>query len=222
MPIGSIPASLLTHLNVAFAYITSGFDLTTMPGISPTLYQNVGNVKSKNPSIKIIISVGGWTFTNPGASQEIFSDMASSETNRATFISNIIAWLGEYGYDGIDFDWEYPGATDRGGHADDGANYVQFLKELRAAMTASGKDYIITFTAPSSYWYLQYFDLPGMIESADWINFMSYDLHGVWDASDLYIGKEVFAHTNLTEIELALDLVSLPCFCFSPVSGLLC
>ncbi|GFP57665.1 endochitinase [Trichoderma asperellum] len=144
MPIGSIPASLLPHLNVAFAYITSGFDLTTLPGISPTLYQNVGNVKSKNPNIKIIISVGGWTFTNPGASQEIFSDMESSETNRATFISNIIAWQGEYGYDGIDFDWEYPGATDRGGHADDGANYVQFLKDLRAAMTASGKDYIIT------------------------------------------------------------------------------
>ncbi|KAH8129747.1 glycoside hydrolase superfamily [Trichoderma asperelloides] len=155
MPIGSIPASLLPHLNVAFAYITSGFDLTTLPGISPTLYQNVGNVKSKNPNIKIIIS-------------EIFSDMESSETNRATFISNIIAWQGEYGYDGIDFDWEYPGATDRGGHADDGANYVH------------------------SYWYLQYFDLPSMIEFADWIKFMSYDLHGFWrvdiDPSDIVLG----------------------------------
>jgi chitinase len=44
-----------------------------------------------------------------------------------------------------------------------------------------------------------------MAEYADWINLMSYDLHGVWD-SDNPIGSQVLAHTNLTEIDLALDL----------------
>lgn len=34
---------------------------------------------------------------------------------------------------------------------------------------------------------------------------MSYDLHGVWDR-DNPIGNHVLAHTNLTEIDLALDL----------------
>lgn len=42
----------------------------------------------------------------------------------------------------------------------------------------------------------------------DWINLMSYDLHGVWD-SDNPIGNQVLAHTNLTEIDYALDLVRL-------------
>lgn len=43
---------------------------------------------------------------------------------------------------------------------------------------------------------------------ADWINLMSYDLHGIWDSKNP-IGNQVLAHTNLTEIDLALDLVSL-------------
>jgi chitinase len=81
------------------------------------------------------------------------------------------------------------------------------VKELREAINASGREYIITFTAPSSYWYLRHFDLKGMEEHVDWINLMSYDLHGVWDASNP-IGNQVLAHTNLTEIDQALDLVS--------------
>lgn len=44
-----------------------------------------------------------------------------------------------------------------------------------------------------------------MTDHVDWINVMSYDLHGTWDSSDP-IGNQVLAHTNLTEIKLALDL----------------
>lgn len=36
---------------------------------------------------------------------------------------------------------------------------------------------------------------------------MSYDLHGIWDR-DNPIGNQILGHTNLTEIDLALDLVS--------------
>lgn len=35
---------------------------------------------------------------------------------------------------------------------------------------------------------------------------MSYDLHGVWDAKDVYIGNIVQAHTNLTEIKQTIGL----------------
>ena len=46
-----------------------------------------------------------------------------------------------------------------------------------------------------------------MLKYADWVNFMTYDLHGVWDATDPYIGSIVQSHTNLTEIKLAVDLL---------------
>ena len=109
------------------------------------------------------------------------------------------------GFDGVDVDWEYPGAPDRGGQKEDTDNYVLLLKTMRQTFDSSGNKFGITFTAPSSYWYLRWFNLPGMIKYVDWINLMSYDLHGVWDANNP-IGSIVQGHTNLTEIKTAAQL----------------
>lgn len=68
---------------------------------------------------------------------------------------------------------EYPGAPDRGGSKEDTDNYVELVKTLRAKFDSSGKTLGITFTAPSSYWYLRWFDLPGMMKYCDWLNFVS-------------------------------------------------
>lgn len=80
------------------------------------------------------------------------------------------------------------------------------MEELRTAFDAEGKGWGITFTVPTSYWYLRWFDVPGMAKSVDWINVMSYDLHGVWDKLNP-IGSIVNPHTNLTEIDDALKLL---------------
>ncbi|SCO15302.1 related to chitinase [Fusarium fujikuroi] len=205
MSVGEIPVNYLTHLIVSFGYIDSNFRIANMDGLSSDVYRNVGEIKAQNPGLKIMIALGGWTFNDPGPWQSVFPTMVSSQANRATFIKNLLGFLSEYGYDGVDFDWEYPGAKDPGGSDKDGENYTAMLKELRQAITASGRDYITTFTAPTSYWYLRHFDIKNMSESVDWINLMSYDLHGVWDG-DNPIGKHVLSHTNLTEIDLALDL----------------
>lgn len=107
---------------------------------------------------------------------------------------------------GIDIDWEYPGAPDRGGQKADTANFVSLLQTLRSTFNASPRTLGISFTAPSSYWYLRWFDLPSLIKYADWINLMTYDLHGVWDRNNP-IGSIVQAHTNLTEIGYATELL---------------
>ena len=105
---------------------------------------------------------------------------------------------------------------------------MSLLQTLKATFTQGTQTYGLTFTAPSSYWYLRWsvflrthcvikkcslsdrtshyrFDLPNLIKYADWINLMSYDLHGVWDR-DNPIGSIVQGHTNLTEIKLAVEL----------------
>ena len=82
-----------------------------------------------------------------------------------------------YGFDGADLDWEYPGADDRGGIPADTQNYVALCKEMSAAF---GRRYQLTVTVPTSYWYLQHFDLAAMQDSISWYNLMAYDLHGVW------------------------------------------
>jgi chitinase len=64
--------------------------------------------------------------------------------------------------------------------AADTANFVQFMKELRSAFETLG----VTATLPSSYWYLQGFDVKNLQDSVDWFNVMTYDIHGTWDGEN--------------------------------------
>jgi chitinase len=53
---------------------------------------------------------------------------------------------------------------------------------------------------------MQHFDIVAIEKVVDWFNVMTYDLHGTWDSTDKFIGPIVNAHTNLTEIDLTMDL----------------
>ncbi|KAH8427245.1 uncharacterized protein LDX57_004958 [Aspergillus melleus] len=110
----------------------------------------------------------------------------------------------EYGFDGIDIDWEYPAADDRGGAPRDIANLVTFLSELKKAV---GTKFGLTITLPSSYWYLKGFDLVGIAKYVESFNFMAYDIHGTWDGTSEWTSSVVNPHTNLTEISDGLDLL---------------
>ena len=194
-----------THLNFAFSFFDpSSFEIAPMDSNGASLYSRFTALKSKKSSLQTWISVGGWSFTDPGPTQTAFSEMTSSSGNRQKFISGLIKFMDTYGFDGIDLDWEYPGADDRGGKSQDTANYVSLAAELRAAF---GTKYGISMTLPTSYWYLQHFDLLGIQKSVDWFNLMAYDLHGIWDAQSKFVGPYIAPHTNLTEIDLGLDLL---------------
>ncbi|EEA19154.1 bacteriodes thetaiotaomicron symbiotic chitinase, putative [Talaromyces marneffei ATCC 18224] len=129
-------------------------------------------------------------------------------SDMAVFAEAVLKTLQQYGFDGVDLDWEYPAASDRAGKTADTVNYVYLVNQLRKTFDESGQTYGITFTIPTSYWYMQHFDIPAMLEGgADWANLMAYDLHGVWDGKDPNIGSVIASHTNLTEIKASLDLL---------------
>lgn len=175
-----------------------------MDGLDESLFRELTDVKSRNSGLQTIIAIGGWTFTDPGPTQTVLSTICSTQSNRAKFISNLLSFLRFHAFDGVDFDWEYPGAPDRGGHPDDGKNFVSLLSELQDAIKSQPIRYTVSFTVPTSYWYLKWFDLSA-VDHVDWINLMTYDLHGTWDSTNP-VGNHVLAHTNLTEIKQALDL----------------
>lgn len=138
--------------------------------------------------------------------QPVFGQIASSGVFRSQFAENLVAFMSEYGFDGVDIDWEYPGAGDRGGTKNDYDNFPLLLKAIRQAFNDHGHGrWGISITAPSSYWYLQWFNLGELVKHVNFINLMSYDLHGIWDQNN-EIGKQVLAHTNLTEVDHALEL----------------
>ncbi|XWW92081.1 hypothetical protein V2A60_000003 [Cordyceps javanica] len=171
------------------------------------LYPRFTGLKDYNPGLQTWISIGGWSMNDanqPTAST--FSDLAGSSSAQSAFFESLLSFLETYGFDGVDIDWEYPVAKERSGRPSDFANYVSFLKDLRSALGGSGHNYGLTLTLPSSYWYMQHFDIQQLEKTVDWFNVMTYDLHGTWDSTDRFIGPVVNAHTNLTEIDLTMDL----------------
>ncbi|CAD6594277.1 MAG: hypothetical protein ASARMPREDX12_008557 [Alectoria sarmentosa] len=193
-----------THINFAFAFFDpSSFQIAPMDPNSASLLGRFTALKNKFNELETWISVGGWSFTDPGPTQEAFSTMSSTSANRQIFIKGLLQFMNHYGFDGVDLDWEYPQADDRGGQPADTENYVALAKELKAALGQKG----LSMTLPTSFWYLQHFDVNSLQEYVDWFNFMSYDLHGVWDAQSQFVGPYIAPHTNLTEIDLGLDLL---------------
>lgn len=78
-----------------------------MDGVPADLFEQVTALKSQNSGIKMIVSIGGWSFTDNGTTtQPVFTAIVSSAANRATFISNLFAFMTQYAFDGCDFDWE--------------------------------------------------------------------------------------------------------------------
>lgn len=105
-----LDTKLWTHLNYAFALINPEDNtIATMNSWDEEFYRAFTDLKKKKPSLKCYISVGGWD-----AGGKVFSNMAKSAESRKTFIQSTIKFMEKYSFDGIDIDWEYPVAEDRG------------------------------------------------------------------------------------------------------------
>ncbi|MDR2657703.1 MAG: hypothetical protein LBB86_07750, partial [Oscillospiraceae bacterium] len=90
-------AKRLTHLNLAFAKIDNqgGFSC------NHPLQARIGELRELNPRLKIISSI---IPEQPNA----FTVCAADPELRVKAARNCAAFLNEYAYDGVDFDWEYP------------------------------------------------------------------------------------------------------------------
>merc|ERR1712232_864175 len=115
-------------------------------------------MKAKAPGSKALISVGGWNFNDCKASPadthgqgsatcEIFSRIAASNEHIRTFANNVIRFCRKWGFDGFDFDWEYPVVA---GHNDasqvtketkqDYANYITMLRVMKEEFAREATD----------------------------------------------------------------------------------
>ena len=75
-----------THMNFAFSFFDpSSLEITPMDSNGASLYSRFTALKSKKPSLQTWISVGGWSFIDPGPTQTAFSEMTSTSGNRQKF-----------------------------------------------------------------------------------------------------------------------------------------
>ncbi|KAK3321874.1 hypothetical protein B0H66DRAFT_638391 [Apodospora peruviana] len=162
-------------------------------------------LKRLKPGLQTWLSIGGWSFNDPGPTAATFSQLVGSTTAQTAFFSSLLSFMQQYSFDGVDIDWEYPTTPDRSGSPADYVNLATFIGKLRTQLNTKG--YGLSMTLPSSYWYMRGFDIASLATHIDWFNVMTYDLHGTWDAIDPWIGNIMLAHTNLTEIRQTMDLM---------------
>ncbi|KAH7015839.1 hypothetical protein EDB80DRAFT_568032 [Ilyonectria destructans] len=144
---------------------------------------------------------------DPTTFQVVPAAKGDTELYRQVFISSLVSLMNTYNFDGVDIDWEYPEAPDRQGRGEDFANLPKFLRHIKSSLTQNGAKNGLSIAIPASYWYLQHFDIVNIAKYVDFFNVMTYDLHGSWDTPESWLGSHLNSHTNLTEIEDALDLL---------------
>jgi chitinase len=144
-------------------------------------------LKAAYPRLKVLISLGGWTLSSH------FSEAASSAASRQAFVASCIGLFlkGDLGngmsmaglFDGIDVDWEYPGAlgnTSAFSPADP-RNFTLLLAEFRRQLDLLDKRYLLTIAAPAGHEDYSILDLNAIHPYLNYINLMAYDFHGTWE-----------------------------------------
>ncbi|KAF2492808.1 glycoside hydrolase [Lophium mytilinum] len=193
----------LTHLYFAFAYIDPAtYSIVPADPADVELIPRFTALKTQ--TMQTWVAVGGWSFSDPGPTQGTWSAMTSSKEHRALFITSVVSFMDQWGFQGLDLDWEYPATEVRGGHEGDTANLVSLVQELRAAF---GSRYGLSVILAPDYWYLRGMDPKAMEPYVDWFGFMGYDLHGAWDAAANTIGATVRPQSDIRDIDN--DLVPL-------------
>ncbi|KAM7188802.1 class III chitinase [Naviculisporaceae sp. PSN 640] len=186
-----------THLYYSFASINpTTFAVTPADPNDVALYKEFTALKSRG--LQTWIAVGGYDFSDANKpTHGTWSKMASTASNRAAFISSLKTFMTTYGFQGVDIDWEYPVAKERGGNPEDTANLVLLMKEMRASF---GTAFGISMALAPDYWYLRHFDAKAMESSVDFFGMMLYDLHGFWDADVKTLGSLVRGQADIREI----------------------
>jgi chitinase len=153
----------VTHINYSFGHVNETCDGIRID--NPDRLKSLVELKQRKPSLKILLSIGGWTSGR-------FSEMAMKESTRKSFASDCKRIVDAFGLDGIDMDWEYPTSSEAGisSSPEDTGNFNRLMQEIRNAI---GNNRLLTFASAATG---QYYDFKTLTGIVDFVNIMMYDV----------------------------------------------
>ncbi|EKO3944033.1 chitinase C-terminal domain-containing protein [Vibrio fluvialis] len=178
--------------------------------------------------VKTLISIGGWAetgghFDNSGNrvadggfyTMTTNADGSINQQGIETFANSAVEMMRKYRFDGLDIDYEYPTSMAGAGNPDDKAfsesrraylmnSYHELMRVLRekldVASSQDGTHYMLTIAAPSSAYLLRGMETMAVTKYLDYVNIMSYDLHGAWND---HVGHNAALYDTGKDSELA-------------------
>ncbi|MDX2162300.1 MAG: glycoside hydrolase family 18 protein [bacterium] len=206
-----IPVETITHLHYANIGISEAGQCISVDEYADTEYLYPGDrpverlrgnfkqlptLRQRNPNLQIIMVVGGWD------NSHTFSTVAASAEGRERFAESCIAFMQEYGFDGIEIDWRYPVEGGRAGNAvsdADSANLTLLIETLRGALDAASIDddrrYLLTMQLPGVQAQYRHFEIENLHPLLDYLNLVSFGFEGSWSTMAAHIAP-LYASTR--------------------------
>ncbi len=185
----TIDVSQLTHINYAFVDVQLNRAHLTNLATDSINFRKLNALKKINPALKILISIGGWSWS------ENFSDAVLTDTARKAFAKSAVDIMHRFKLDGVDIDWEYPAIPGEAGNIyrpEDKENFTLMFRDVRRELDSlthsTGLRYLLTTAVGGFTKFIQNTDMASAAKYLDLVNLMTYDYSGSGTAGH---------HTNL-------------------------
>jgi len=171
--------NLISHINYAFGHVNDTFNGVRVD--NPDRLKEIVKLRKKNPDLKILLSIGGWTSGK-------FSEMAADAKSRLGFAKDCQRIVKEFDLNGIDIDWEYPTSNEAGisSSADDTDNFTLLMRDIRKEI---GSKKLLTLATIADG---RFIDFRAIDKYIDFVNVMMYD-----------VSKPPLQHNSLYRSDLA-------------------
>lgn len=171
----SFATEKLTHIIFSFCHLKGNLLSVNNANDTATI-QHMVSLKSKNPRLKVILSLGGW------GGCKTCPDVFATKQGRKEFARSVRELTDYFHTDGIDLDWEYPGLPNVPGYPftpDDKDNFTAVIRLLRKTLDKQNE---ISFAAGGFTKYLETsINWEKVTPLVNYINLMTYDLVSGYD-----------------------------------------
>uniref|UniRef100_A0A915INQ1 Chitinase n=1 Tax=Romanomermis culicivorax TaxID=13658 RepID=A0A915INQ1_ROMCU len=195
--------NLCTHIFFAFVETNDKQEIVTTRENDREIFKRLNKLKKKQPDLKLLVSLGGWGFckgepVEDNRGNQILNKLVANSDSRKRFIKNALDFVLSNKFDGFDWDWEYPEAAQRN-------DFATLLKEMYDVF--HGKGLLLVAAVPFIQDRFVGYDVKSLAEYLDFINIMSYDMHGTWSWDHLGHNSPLYCKDKLDVAHAAQNWV---------------